>query len=106
MLADIVVRSSFLVRIVSKVSGTRHILFIFSPADTFSFQQINYCLDRCIDCPSAIRCETISAASSGCNVVWLTGVGNGLVVGQRNALACNPLKIGCVSILTFPFPVT
>jgi hypothetical protein len=76
-------------------------LFIFSPADSFSLEQIDNCLHGCIDCSRIIRGETICATSSGCYVVWLAGMCYGPVVGKCNSPAGNPLKACCFRILIF-----
>lgn len=40
----------------------------------------------------------MGTTSNRCDVVWLTWVRNGPVVGESNALACNPLQICCSNI--------
>jgi hypothetical protein len=98
VLADIIIRTSLRVVIVSSISRTRHILFIFGPADPFSFEQINNSLNRGIDCSSIIRGESIRATPSGSNIVRLTGMCDGPVIGEGDALACNPFEV-CYAIL-------
>jgi hypothetical protein len=103
VLADVIIRASLLVCIVSSVSSAGHVLLILRPADSLSLQQINDRLHRRIDGSSIIGRESVGATSSGCDVVWLTGVCNGLVVGQGNALACDPFETCCIDILALIF---
>lgn len=95
MFADIVIRASFLVDEVSGESTVRHIFLILAPADSFSFEQIHNSLHRCIDCSGAIRGEPVGATSGNCDVVWLTRVRDGPVVGKGNSLGGNPFKTCC-----------
>ena len=98
MLADIIIRTSLWVIVISGISRTGHILFILSPAYTFSLEQIDNGLHRSIDCSSIVRGESICAASRGRDVVWLARMCDGSIVGECDSLARNPFQV-CYSFI-------
>jgi hypothetical protein len=66
---------------------------VLTPANTRSIKQVHNRLHGAIDLTEVVTRESMRAASDGGDVVRLTGVSDGFVVGKGDAFAGNPIKI-------------
>ena len=92
MLSDVVVRASLLVHIISLKPRIRHVFTVHAPAHSGGLQEVDNGLHFLVDPkvpvgPNPVPCPTYTG-----DIVWLTGMRDGLVIGERDSLAGYPLK--------------
>jgi hypothetical protein len=96
VLANIIVCTRLLVNPLEALVATIwHIFLVKSPADAFILKKINNGRDVLRDSDEWITVESEVVAAYSSHIIWLRWMGDGIVLGQRDSLACVVLEVRC-----------